>query len=518
MSRQEFAITTCRVSSVEQLQSNSLNRQQRAVVTAASELGVVIPDDGQWSGSVSSKAGTNIHRKDLHEMLEYCRKNKAVKYLIVDEVDRFMRSVKELFYYEVEFEKLGVKVWYATQPDLNSDDHTAKLLKAIEVFKAEGTNVERQNKSIKGQTDALKEGRYPFAPKPGYRRGYETAVQEIDSARGPILRKILEKIAVHLVTPSQGLVELNNSEFVTGRSPYKMDKFRQIITDPFYAGILEIDKQVKVRNENGLHVPLITKEQHYELVKIMSGKPKNQSGPRKNGNPKYPLSNLVTCKNCLDSGNGRFVGLDLHNGKNRAKIYEKYRCRACKRYLTKQDVHSQVERQFEKNPLTKEGMEVFIKSLCIVWKENEGQAVQETVRIQHQIKSLERSVEQKVEAVTDPSNASIKDDILASIEKKKSDITKLEKRLEELKSDAEEDWEEFLRYAYGFVDNMGRKFLETSKENRLRCKQIVFPAGFYVDANKKVYTPEISPLITLAAKKKSTEVLKNSQMVRVRGL
>jgi hypothetical protein len=40
----------------------------------------------------------------------------------------------------------------------------------------------------------------------------------------------------------------------------------------------------------------------------------------------------------------------------------------------------------------------------------------------------------------------------------------------------------------------------------MRCKQIVFPAGFYLDADNKVYTPEISHLIRLAAKKKDTEV------------
>src|SRR6266851_2631395 len=99
------------------------------------------------------------------------------------------------------------------------------------------------------------------------------------------------------VTLTQGLIDLNNSEFMTdGHSPYKMDKFRKIVTDSFYAGVVEIDKQVQVRNEDGLHDPLISLEQHYALVRIMDDKKKNQIGPRKNGNPKYPLSNLVNCE------------------------------------------------------------------------------------------------------------------------------------------------------------------------------------------------------------------------------
>ena len=65
---------------------------------------------------------------------------------------------------------------------------------------------------------------------------------------------------------------------------------------------------------------------------------------------------------------------------------------------------------------------------------------------------------------------------------------------------------------------MGSRFLEIPQEDRLRCKQIMFPAGFYMSADKKVYTPEISHLITLAATKKDAEASELALMVRVSGL
>ena len=95
-----------------------------------------------------------------------------------------------------------------------------------------------------------------------------------------------------------------------------MDKFRKILTDPFYARILIMDKQVKVRNEYGLHEGLIPKEQHLNLVKTMENKKKNQGGPRKNGNPDYPLSNHVSCSRCKGAHNGRYVGFKHSSGKN----------------------------------------------------------------------------------------------------------------------------------------------------------------------------------------------------------
>lgn len=520
MSKTILAIANCRVSSVEQLENNSLNRQRAAVLEAAKELGAIIPDDGWWSGSVSSKRGKNVERKDLQEMIARCKKDKRIKYLIVDEPDRFMRSIDEAAYFEVTFKTLGVQVWYASDPELNKGDLASKLLKFTKYLSAEGSNEERQHKSIAGQTKAIMEGRFPFPPKPGYRRGYQRAVHEVDSARGPALQTVLIRIAEGLVTPTQGLKELNQSTFIKpGGALYKMDKFRKVLTDPYYAGILEMDKQVKVRNENGLHEPLITKEQHYKLVRIMSDKKKNQAGPRKNGNPKYPMSNQVTCDKCFGkSTKCRIVGFDNHNGKNRRRIYERYRCRSCGQYMTRDDLHRQVKEQFSKRPFSDEGVQDFREALDIVWQRKQGRLVQDINRTQHKIASLRTSILEQVEAATDPSNALIKADILESIARKKEEIAELETKLTSTKNSADEKYDQFLLFAFDFVENMGNRYFEISRENRLRCKQLLFPEGFWLDDKKKVYTPKISVLYRLAGNKKDLPETEKSLLVRVRRL
>lgn len=520
MPRRSSAIVNCRVSSTEQLDNNSLERQRDAVLRAANELEVEIPDDGWWSGSVSSKRGTNVNRKDLSEMLEYCKKHRNVKYLIVDEPDRFMRSIDEAAYFEVMFGQLGVTVWYASDPELNRGNLASKLLKFTKYLSAEGSNEERQNKSISGQTKALMEGRYPFSPKPGYKRGYERGIQEIHEVRGPALRNVLIRLASHMVTPTQALIELNKSEFVKdGHAPYKMDKFRTIVADPFYAGIVEIDKQVKVRNENGLHAALITKDQHYELVKIINAKKKNQAGPRKNGNPKYPGNNIVFCKLCEDKQYGKYVGFDHGNGQNPNLVYEKYRCRACNRYMTRKEMHDGMTKCLKRKP-TKGGIDDLVEALDIVWKQKEGQAAQDATRIKHRIKTIETGIANQVEAATDPENASIRRNILELIENKKKEVKDLEDELMQLEDMADNDKENFLRFAFDFIQDTSSHFLdpELSQENRLRCKQIIFPAGFWVDAQQNVYTPEISTLYRLASNKKDAEASLNSHLVRVAGL
>lgn len=520
MPKKIYAIVNCRVSSTEQLDNNSLERQRDAVLRAANDLGVEIPEDGWWSGSVSSKRGTNVNRKDLLEMIDYCKKNKQVKYLIVDEPDRFMRSISEASYFEVTFELLGVTVWYASDLELNKGNLASKLLKFTKYLSAEGSNEERQNKSISGQTKALMEGKYPFSPKPGYRRGYERAIQEVHPIRGIALQTVLVRLASHMITPTQALIELNKSDFINdGHAPYKMDKFRKIVADPFYAGIVEIDKQVKVRNENGLHEAIITRDQHYELVKIINAKKKNQAGPRKNGNPKYPGNNIIYCDLCINKRYGRYVGYDHGNGQNPNLVYEKYRCRACNRYLTRKEVHDAITKCFKRKP-TKEGVDDLIKAIDYVWKQKEGEAAQEAARISHKIKSLEASISAQVETATNPEYASIKSEIFAAIDNKKKEIAELESEHARLQSTADADKNKFLHFAFDFISNTSAHFLdpELSQENRIRCKQIIFPAGFRIDADNNVYTPEISPLYRLATKKKDAEASDNSHLVRVKRL
>lgn len=518
MSRQQYAIAVCRVSTAEQLQNNSLSRQQEAVLKAAEELEVVIPADGWWSGNVSSLRGKNVNRKDLSQMIERCKKDKRIKYVIVDEPDRFMRSTDEAAFFEVTFRQLGVTVWYASDPELNTGTLSSRLLKFTKYLSAEGSNEERQHKSIEGNAKQLREGKYPFPPKPGYMRGRVKSIPEIHPVKGPALQRIMVRIATKQVTPSQGLVELNSSNFMKdGHSHYKMDKFRAILTEPFYAGILRVDKQIKVYNENGLHEPLISKEQHLELVRIMNGKVKNQSGPRKNGNPEYPLSNHVTCGLCTDKKNGRYVGFTHSNGKG-VHFYRKYRCRACKRYITREELHSIVSDLF--TPINEAQQEVFMNALNAVWKEREGHAIQDANRIKQRIAAIEQAIINHVDAVTNPENALIRNEILAQIASKKQEISDLEEEREKIKAIADKDKDRFLGFAFAFINNIGSNFLDydLSKEHRVRCKLILFPAGFYLDSRNKVYTPEISPIYGLASNKKDLPKLEKSLLVRVQGL
>lgn len=512
------AIANCRVSSDEQKLSGSLDRQEKSVEKAAERLGVEIIRT--WSGSVSSKKGSNVNRKDLEEMVELCKKDKRIKYLIIDELDRFMRSILELGYFWITFKRLGVQVVFASQPDLGDDNAANTLMMMLEAFKAEGSNEERQRKSINGQTAALKDGRYTFHPKPGYKKGLTAGVHAIHDIRGPELQKVLKRLAAGFMNPTNALIELNKSAFMKKHAPYKMDKFRKIATDIYYAGFLEMDAQIKVSGIKGLHEPLITLEEHYRLVDIFDSKPKYQIGPKRNGNPKFPLNNLMEHESCVNLKNkGRLVGYDHTNGKYK-KIYQKYRCRSCNRYWHKQDVDGEIIDLFNRYEMSEDTQRKIIEALRIVWAKDRENKVHEERSIRLAMTNLEKVIEQKVESATDDTNSTIKDDILKIIERKKAELLDLETQLSKLTSKEEEDKQQFMEFALSFIEDTGKHFLEpcVSKEYRMVCKQMLFPAGIYINPDGKVYTPDVSVFFRGGIKKKDAEASDSSHLVRVKRL
>jgi hypothetical protein len=122
-----------------------------------------------------------------------------------------------------------------------------------------------------------------------------------------------------------------------------MDKFKHIVSDPYYAGIVTMSDWGVV-NEHGLHKAMITKEEHEKLAQIVTGKGKKFT-VRKD-NPKFGMSNVGMCPECYDSEGTRaaLVGYTHNNGKqgNARKYYDRYRCRVCNKARLKLDTHNAV--------------------------------------------------------------------------------------------------------------------------------------------------------------------------------
>lgn len=519
------AIALCRVSTSEQLTNNSLNRQDESVEKCAKELGVEIVR--KWSGDVSTKRGKNLKRSDLKEMLAFCAKNKRVKYLLIDEPDRFMRSIDEAFYFEVEFSKHNVKVWYASDPELNSDNHMARLMRFLKYFTAEGSNEERIKKSISGGQKSIREGRLPSHPKTAYKKGLERGVHIPDEPVARPFQKALQMIARHIKTPTDALKWLMTTEFGVRHPRYKMDKFRVHACDEYYYGVVSLKGKLNERNENGLHEPLITKKEHEAILRVFDKNVKKQQGYRPDKNIKYPLSNKITCDTCEVNKKQypRFSSAPISNGKTnhgkpRKKVssYEKYRCRGCNRYVDREQMHDSFSELLDRIILPESELKKLKLKLVSTFNAKHHEAKNEIARLEAINSDKKRVIANQIVALTDPSNAFIADEIRGVIESHKAEVASNDEKIAMLSEQHESDLGEFLDFALGFLSDKGNRFFDLSVVHRNWCTQMLFTGKIYVNKNEKVYTHEISPIFRGEDNKKDLPETEKSSMVRVKRL
>ena len=78
-----------------------------------------------------------------------------------------------------------------------------------------------------------------------------------------------------------------------------------------------------------------------------------------------------------------------------------------------------------------------------------------------------------------------------AIEVLNEDIATIRQQIESI-STIEQDFVEFVEFALTTVESFRGKFWQLDQEHQVWCKQLLFPDGFSVSRDKKVYTPTIS--------------------------
>ncbi len=519
--QQAWALATCRVSSYAQEDSDSLSHQQKSIIKFAKTYNAHIPTEeevgrkggGWWVGVHSSKKGKNIYRKDLLEMKEMCKKYKRIRYIFVSVPDRLMRSLAEANHFEVELDRLGVKIVFTETPELNyKEDSTEQernfieLMRNMQFFFAQSSNTERFNKAVSGQTAAIKDGRYPFMPKFGYMKGTVPGVHVPIPELKPYLKNILTRLGSGLITLHQSMDEYNNTPYVKSgkQKGYTFDRWKKVVSDPYYAGIVEKNgKYIKARCEHGKHEALITVEQHLYILELVSNKKKHCDGPRKNGNPDFLLNVMTMHKECTEeeekvgrvgkSNRGKLVGYKTRNGRSET-LYYRYKCRKCKFSITKERLENQVKEILDSLNFTAEHSAEVEKTLKRIWTIEEAGDEAEIKSLRSKIVVAEKDLNKMVDKWTtgNIANETVEQMLQKRIEEKNNEIEAYKARIAELSDNEHTKYQEFVDFALHFVNHLGTHFFKLTPGYAKKCKLLVFPSGIFVDDKEKVQIPEIS--------------------------
>lgn len=499
------AIALCRVSTQGQANDGNLVPQEENVRKAADVLDAELVKI--WSLAVSSRKGKNLNRKDLHEMLDYCKRYKSVKYLIVDEVDRFMRSIDEYFWWKMEFKIIGVRIVHANRPDIDPDDDRAVFDELIDVYRAEQSNNERIHKTPDKMKSKLCAGYYPSNPHTGYKRSDVPGLHIPDEPNWSIIQKAFKAMAAGEMDISeartwanqQGLRTKNYGPRAVGGNTVDMYRWKVLMVDDYYWGKLTFADWELPEDLMGLHRPMITKEEHDVLVQIVKNKGKRFTIKR--DNPEFVLSNLVECTRCVLSEytHPRVVGFWQNNGKKKGyKRYRRYSCRACGLGLRQEALHQEVCDELAELKLSSEQHEKLKLNLRKIWSLHEKALIERAYIAGGRVNAMKERKSKLLDSLVD--NPELKDDIKEKVEAIKLEIVEAEKVADEAR-DFENDFDEFIDFAFDFMDNKEGKWWELDKSTLVVYKQIVFPAGIQVVPDKKVYIPKVSPIYTYKNKK-----------------
>jgi DNA invertase Pin-like site-specific DNA recombinase len=513
------AIVLNRISSKDQLAGHSLEAQLKNAKDKARELDVEIVQ--VWSGVLSSNKGKNLGRKDLEEMLALCKKNKRIKYLLVDMVNRLMREMKVMVYYMVRFEELGVKIVFCdpSQQHLNSDDQMAQLMVVIEGFKAEADNKSRGETSVSRMKSRVELGYYPTHPHQGYMKSDKPGWHIPDPVRFKPLQDACKHIIYDGWSVNQAVKWLNDSGYRT-RAGRKMtlDHFIDLFMDRYYCGFVSIKSDGWPKDVRGVHEPMLSVREHTTLVAVMT---KRNPRLRLQHNPDFPLSNILRHEECVGQGGfEKFTGVNFNRGKrpngSQRPIKQVYDCRDCRKRVPRDTVHANLTTHLASLQLVPD-KDKFRQALIKVWKMQRG-SVSERLRV---LEIKKQTIEQKMLELTEAyASSTASETIKTNLEKL---IAVQEAELKATETDivttqnVDLESEDFVDFAMQYVAALPENWWSLSHENRVRGEQILFNGKIYANNSAIVRTPELSSIYRLGVNKKDLGKVSLSNMVELAG-
>ncbi len=505
-----YGIALCRVSTSKQkLEGNSLSAQEVRINRVASEL-FNCQIERTWSLDISSRKGKNFKRKDLQEMLAYCKQHKKINFLFVDEHDRYMRSVDEYYMWKGRFlYEAGVTLVIAAKPELALNPNSASM--AIEFFgvwQGEASNEERITKTTEKMQARVAAGYFPGNVHTCYQKTIVRGLHEPLEPQWSLMQTAMRRILYEGYTIHQALAWLHQQKFVFGQNGvFDLNRFKRILLDPYYAGITKISTWDITGV--GLHKAMITVDEYEQLKVIITGV-KKKFTPQKH-NPNFQMSSITECVDCIqkERKTGKFTGYRNHNGKQQPvrKYYERYMCRTCKLGLTKADLHNQMTAELKTKRMSQAAKEELKEAMRIVWERRNGDSSSLSERLQEKLTALVN--EKDVLVRTIGSNPALAEDIAQSVTKIKAEITDIENQLVSTQN-PDEDFNDFVEFSLEYVDDLNANWWELTPDRRERCKQLTFPGGIFITQDKKVSTPNSSAIYRYAGMKKEPRKALNS--------
>ena len=485
-----------RVSSDEQVKGTSLEFQEELCRKYCEQKGLEIVAVFREEGESAKDLSLN-NRKKFLEALEFCRKNKnQIQAFVVLRVDRFARNTEDHFAVRKILLDYGTTLHSVTEPIGNKP--AEKFIETVLAGAAEYDNAIRKQRCCDGMLARINQGIFPWKPPIGYKCSHfkkrgekKTQPDPPDEQIFPLIQKALKEYARGLVTQAALARLLDEWGLKAIRGKKTVPQFVDRLTGrylKFYAGI--IVNPWTGEEKEGLHQPMITKEEAYQIRLVRSGKANLVKRDRYN--PEFPLRRTVICASCRRPLTGSVA-------RGNGGEYPYYHCHneTCPMFgkaIRKLDLEREFLAYMERITPKDDFLKSFRETVLDLWKE-EGRTFElEAGKWANQLGQLETKKKRIYEMREEGSYT--KEEFLERKQEVENEIMAVKISLSEARIE-QFDIEGALIYTTNFIRDLGRQWFDLSPQLRPRFQQLVFPEGIPYSRNEGFGTAKLGHIYEL---------------------
>lgn len=284
-----------RVSTEDQVKGYSIDRQIRACHDKAEAEGYQVAKVYQDLGESAKTA----KRPDFQAMMEAVRKaskKNRVQAIIIDNLDRFMRNLRELLNFEYELRQLGVRLLSASE-DIDTGSDAGAMMFQFKGMFAERYLENLKRETLKGLRGKAEKGRWVGGMNPyGYVRVNKDVITPAGDASTEAVMQIFNLYATRRYSYARLADRMNEQAEHWGRT-FSTEAVRDILTNKAYCGYVSCSGV----HYPGNHVAIISEElwNKCELIRLarrtISWTAEN---PRPPQNPQTILIGVGRCTAC----------------------------------------------------------------------------------------------------------------------------------------------------------------------------------------------------------------------------
>jgi len=485
-----------RVSSDEQVKGTSLEFQEDLCRKYCEQKGVEVAAVFREEGETAKDLSLN-NRKKFLEALEFCRKYKnQIQNFVVLRVDRFARNTEDHFAVRKILLGYGTSLHSVTEPIGNKP--AEKFIETVLAGAAEYDNAIRKQRCTDGMMSRINQGFLPWQPPPGYdclnskKRGEKKTEPDPPNERlFPIIQRGLKEFAQGMYSQVELAQAMNKWGFENARGIKCYPQFVDRILGKYlkhYAGI--ITNPWTGKDVDGLHKPMITKDEMYQIMLIRSGKARNVA--RNKYNSDFPLRRTVRCGVCMNL-------LTASSPRSKGNKYFYYHCKnsQCLMYgksIPKLDLERDFLVYLERITPKEDFLAVFREIVLDSWKDDKQLWELEAKKCARQMEIVETKKKRIYEMREDGSYT--KEEFIERKEAVENEIATVKISLSEARIE-EFDVESSLTYAASFIRDVGRQWFDLPPQLRQKFQKLVFPEGIAYLQNEGFGNPNLSAIYEL---------------------